>query len=181
MEPIPASRPQLPDALRIAFLGIGNDLNGDDAAGVQVVHLMRRHLDRRHVSVTVRGSTPVFIFRDGSLEILLLEGGAAPEAFTGPLRRFMPDWVVLVDAASFDAPPGTVTWLNWAEAEGMSASTHTLPPTILSSYLMKQLSCQIALVGIQPQALEFDTPMSPVVARAVKSAARQLATLLEET
>ena len=41
-----------------------------------------------------------------------MEAGPAPENFTGPLRRFRPDLVLLVDAAQMDAEPGTIGWLT---------------------------------------------------------------------
>ncbi len=156
--------------MRLAFLGIGNELNGDDAAGVQVVRSLHQYLDRRCAFTPDKLAREPYILRDGRLELLLLEGGAAPEAFTGPLRRFDPDWVILVDAASFDAEPGTVMWLDWTAADGMSASTHILPPTILSKYLINELGCRVALIGIQPLAVDFDTPMSHPVIQGVESA-----------
>lgn len=144
----------------MAVLGVGNELNGDDAAGVAVVRRLRMCLPPRP-------------------QVLLLEGGAAPENFTGVLRRFAPHWVVLVDAAQMGEAPGCILWLDWRDAEGMSASTHTLPPTVLAEYLIHELGCGVGLLGIQPQQLEFDEAMSAPVRKAVRLAANGLARLLD--
>jgi hydrogenase 3 maturation protease len=130
--------------VRLAVLGIGNELNGDDAAGVLVVRVLRARL----------GDQP---------QVLLIEAGLAPENFTGVLRRFEPDLVMLVDAAEMGSQPGEVAWVEWQETGGLSASTHSLPPTVLSQYLIHELGCQVGLIGIQPASLEFDQPLSAAV------------------
>jgi hydrogenase 3 maturation protease len=77
----------------------------------------------------------------------VLEAATAPESFGGPLRRFRPDLVLLVDAVQMDAPPGAVAWIEWERVDGLSASTHTLPPSILATYLMSELQCQVPCSG----------------------------------
>lgn len=147
---LPAPRPA-----RVAILGVGNELNGDDAAGVCVVRELSARLP----------ATP---------GVLLIDGGTAPENYTGPLRRFRPDLVLEVDAAEQNEVPGTTAWLDWRDADGLSASTHTLPPSVLAKYLVAELGCQVALLGIQPANLEMGQPLSPDVARAVTRLADEL-------
>ncbi len=153
---------EAPDAgfKRIAVIGIGNELNGDDAAGVLVARALAQRLGNRE-----REDSPAF---------LIIEGGLAPEAFTGPLRRFQPDLVILVDAAELGESPGTVRSYDWSAAQGMSATTHTLPPSVLAEFLMKELGCQVRLVGIQPEHLEFDKEMSEAVVKAVEKVVEDL-------
>jgi hydrogenase 3 maturation protease len=148
--PLPSPRPA-----RIAILGVGNELNGDDAAGVRVVRELAARL----------AATP---------GVLLIDGGTAPENFTGPLRRFRPDLVLEIDAADFNAAPGTTRWIDWRRADGLSASTHTLPPSVLARYLVCELGCEVALVGIQPADLTFGERMSPEVEKAVTDLAGEL-------
>ncbi len=136
------------DPQRIAILGIGNEINGDDAAGVEIVR-------RLQASLT------------GIINLLLVDGGTAPENFTGPIRRFAPQMVILVDCADMGATPGTIAWLEMDEVEGFSASTHTLPPTVLAQFLSNELDCEIGLIGIQPEMLELGAPFSAGVQTAV--------------
>jgi hydrogenase 3 maturation protease len=147
---LPAHRPA-----RIAVLGVGNELNGDDAAGVRVVRELAARLP----------ATP---------GVLLIDGGVAPENFSGPLRRFQPDLVLEVDAADLGEAPGTTRWVDWREADGLSASTHTLPPSVLADYLVSELGCEVSLIGIQPACLDLNAPLSPAVGRAVRQLADAL-------
>jgi len=140
----------------VAVLGIGNELNGDDAAGV----LAARALKAAWAQDENR---------------LVIEAGLAPENYTGPLRRFQPDLVLLVDAAEMGQPPGTLAWADWGEAGGWSGSTHTLPPNVLARFLVEELGCRVILVGIQPAQLDFGAGVSPEVRQAVAAAAAQIA------
>lgn len=137
-----------PRPARVAIIGVGNEMNADDGAGVRVVKRLAARLP----------ATP---------GVLLIDGGTAPENYTGPLRRFKPDLVIEIDAAEQDEPPGTTAWVDWRDADGLSASTHTLPPSVLAEFLVTDLHCQVALVGIQPATLEMRPSLSPDVERAV--------------
>lgn len=144
---------------RLALLGIGNELNGDDAAGVLVVRALRARLAPRP-------------------HLLLIEAGLAPEAFTAPLRRFAPDLVVLVDAALLEQPAGTVEMVDWRETDGLSATTHTLPPSVLVHFIQHELGCPVELILIQPDNIEFDHPVSPAVRHAIDQVVDRLVELL---
>ena len=137
----PSERP-----LRLAILGIGHELRGDDAAGLAVV---RRLAEKR------------------SAYCLVLDGGPAPENQTGALRQFGPDLVVMVDAAQMDAPPGTVAWLDLDEIDGVSAVTHLLPLNMLARYLVHELDCAVGMIGIQPAQTVVLAELSAVVETAV--------------
>jgi len=132
---------------RIAIVGIGNNLNGDDAVGPQIIKSLKNWY-------TPGLSQPSF---------LLLDAGLSPESYTGSLRQFHPGLVILIDAAQMDAPAGEVRWLPWEETEGMSASTHTLPISILSNFLTQEIGCQVVLLGVQPAQFELGQPLSKPV------------------
>ena len=138
--------------LRVALLGIGHELCGDDAVGVQIAEMLQTRLPA-----------------DKSL--LAIEAGPAPENFTSLLRRYKPDLVLLVDSALMREKPGTVRWLDPHQAEGFSASTHTLPLNILLTYLNFELGCAVSLIGIQPDQTFADAPLTP----RVQAAAEQVA------
>ncbi len=141
---------------RLAFVGIGHELCGDDAAGVRIADLLRsRVADDEHV--------------------LVVSAGPAPENFTSVLRRFQPQLVVMLDSALMGEQPGAVRWLDWQETESVSASTHTLPLHIFASYLTAELGCSMALVGIQPGQTFADAPLTPPVQAAAESVAAALA------
>lgn len=140
------------EQVRLAVVGIGNELRGDDAAGIAVI----RKLNQER---TVAKQESVF----------LVEGGNAPENHTGPLRRFSPHLVLLIDMAQMNQEPGKVCWLPWQETSGLSASSHTMPPYVLARFLTTDMHCDVALIGIQPFDTSLTTAMSTAVQTAVDS------------
>jgi hydrogenase maturation protease len=106
---------------------------------------------------------------------LVADAGLAPENFSGALRRFQADVVLLVDAAEMDRPPGSIAWLDWRDTRGFGPSTHLQPLATLAEYLEKDLGCTVGLLGIQPANLDFDQPLSPRVEKATLRLALELA------
>lgn len=153
---------------RVAIVGVGHELRGDDAAGLLVARGLLTHLpeDYEDIAVSLRPA------------LLVVEAGAAPENVTGRLRHYHPDLVILMDAADFKAHPGSVRWLDWRETEGLSASTHTLPLNLVSQYLAHELNCQVALLGIQPASNELGHDPTLLVQMAIDSLVIDLIALL---
>lgn len=135
---------------RLAIVGIGNTLRSDDAAGILAARrLMASRVLRDLESVTV------------------MDAGHAPENSTAELRRFAPEIVLLIDAADMDEPPGTIRLVEMDEIEGLSASTHSLPLSMLARYLNWELKCEVILLGIQPASIEVGETVSDAVLHAV--------------
>jgi hydrogenase 3 maturation protease len=135
--------------LKVALVGVGSELNGDDAAGNQIaLQLMER--------------------ADLPAHFIAVNAGSIPENASGTLRRFHPDLVIFVDAADFGDVPGEICWLEEEQITGMSASSHTLPLSILGGYLREELHCQIEYLGIQPLQIEFGEPPSTPIQRAIQ-------------
>jgi hydrogenase maturation protease HycI len=146
---------------RIAILGIGNDLRGDDSAGLIVAR--RLLTDERLTQGT---------------NLIVLEGGPAPENQTGKLRAFRPDLVLFIDAAHWDESPGTVQLIPIESIDGMSASSHSLPLSMLARYIISEFGCQVEMIGIQPAQNEISEELSIPVRDAVDEMVRQLGNLL---
>jgi hydrogenase 3 maturation protease len=142
---------------RVAVMGIGNEYRGDDAAGVLVARSLAR----------IAGD-----------HLLVVEAGLAPENQTAALRRFQPDLVLIVDAAELGEDPGSVRWLSWQETDGLTASTHTTPPSLLGRFLAESLACEVVLIGIQPDDTSFGAPLSVEVAAAVNAISESIKALL---
>ena len=142
---------------RIAILGVGNQFRSDDGAGV----LIARALSKRDCA------------RDAE-HLLVIEAGHAPENTTGKLRRFAPDLVLIIDAANMGEEPGTVQWVPADDIDGMSASTHSLPLSILAHYLTLDLNCTVTLLGIQPVSNDVGEQVSPEVLQAVHKVVDQI-------
>jgi hydrogenase 3 maturation protease len=106
---------------RVAVLGIGNDLNADDAAGVlaarAVMDCAGKHAAdaRAPEGAALAGGVDMARGALPGLAWLVIDAGPSPESFTGPLRRFAPNLVVMIDAAQMGAPPGEVRVFEWPE------------------------------------------------------------------
>ncbi|MFN8398497.1 MAG: hydrogenase 3 maturation endopeptidase HyCI [Anaerolineales bacterium] len=138
------------DLPRVAIVGIGNPLRNDDVAGM----LVARELLQRECSADVS-------------HFLVIQAGHAPENVTGELRNFHPDLIILMDAAEMRSEPGTICWVPIQLIEGMSASTHSLPLSMLARYLTLELNCAVVLIGIQPRSTEVGEAVSPEILTAV--------------
>ena len=151
---------RLKGARRVAILGVGSEFRGDDAAGI----LVARRVDKGS-RVKGQGSS-----KRKSLKIFL--GGTAPENLTGEIIKFKPTHIIIIDTADIKEKPGTVILLNNEDlGEGVSFSTHKLPPRIMMDYLSRSLKCSIMVVGIQPKTITFCKGVSKEVLSAAKEVA----------
>ena len=146
---------RLDGASRLAILGIGSELRADDIAGILVARRLKMALG-------------------GRKDILVIEGGSAPENFTGEILRFRASHLLVVDCAELDAPPGTVRLFPVEEMGGISSSTHSLPLSIILSYLQGSCPCEALVIGIQPKTLAFDGRPSDEALAAADSVFRLL-------
>ena len=141
---------------RTCLVGIGSDLRGDDSAGLLVVRSLQ-HLQ--------------------SSNLLIIDGGPTPENFSSKIKKFNPELIIFIDAAHMDEPPGTVQWIPLESIDGMSASTHSLPLSLLANYLTTELGCRIAILGIQPAQNETGSSSSLLVQAAKEEIITELENL----
>ncbi len=163
---------------RVAIVGIGHEMRGDDAAGVMVARALNviasREAAKQPPAAREIASAQTVRLATTHSGPLIVDAGPSPEAFTGPLRPFAPDLVLLIDAAQMNEPIGTVRWLDWRDTSGFSASTHTLPLHVLAEFLFNELECEVALIGIQPGDTSIGAPLSSGVQQAVEEVSEGL-------
>lgn len=147
----------LNNAVKIAFLGVGSPLRSDDSLGLCLTMGLERSLQPN--------PNQVFQFSLGE---------SAPENFSGTIREFKPDYLVIFDAADLHQPPGTFALIAPDQIGGASFATHMLPLKILVDYLVLATGCQVMVIGVQPETLEFGETLSPVVATVVEEFIREL-------
>ncbi len=145
----------LSEAGRVAVIGVGSELRGDDAAGVLVARALKRAWGRS------RGAFAAF------------EGGTAPENLTGEVSRFVTAGgsigggrVVIVDTADMKLKPGQVCLLERDDLAGVSFSTHQLPLSVLVDYVRESSPVEVTIVAVQPKTVAFGSPVSRSVAKA---------------
>lgn len=122
-------RRRLQGAKRIAVVGIGDELNVHDRLGI----LAAREIEGLHLE-----------------NLRVFYAGTVPESVTGPIRRYKPDAVVLLDAADMGARPGSVALVQPDEIRANLLSTHALPLSVVMEFLAKDTGARVLLIGIQP-------------------------------
>jgi hydrogenase 3 maturation protease len=142
---------RLNKAKKIAVLGVGSELRGDDSAGVVIA----RQLENECLKNRSGQDLKVFI------------GDTAPENLTGEIKRFKPTHLIIIDAAEMNEMAGVVKLIDSDRIAGFSSSTHTLPIKIFTDYLVKSIGCKIIIIGIQPKKIQFNTGISKEVEKSV--------------
>lgn len=135
---------------RIAVVGVGQRLRGDDGAGPAVAQRL----------APLAGAS-----------LLVIDGGHAPENCLGPIVRFCPDAILFIDAARGGNAPGELIWLRPDEADSRGGSTHALSLAMLAGYLSAETGAAVQVLGIEPGEMAFGEGLSPVVKEAVAQAA----------
>lgn len=146
---------------KIAFLGVGSPLRSDDNLGNRIVAVLEEKLKDY-----------------AGVDIQFYQGESAPENFTGAIRVFNPEYLIIFDAAELGKPPGTFAIVPPEQIDGFSFASHVLPLKIICNYLSSAVGEQILLVGVEPRSLEFGESLSPEVKKAVANFATELISLL---
>jgi hydrogenase 3 maturation protease len=154
---------RLKRAKRVAILGVGSEFRGDDAAGMLVAEALSRYARRTTHDARRAGRLQVFY------------GATAPENLTGEIIRYKPSHIVIVDTADIKVRPGNVVLLDAKDlGEGVSFSTHKLPPKVMIDYLKKRLKCGIMVIGIQPKRISFGKTVSREVRNSATGVSRAI-------
>jgi len=119
---------------------VGNDLNGDDGAGVAVARRLAGRVPWR-----------------------LFDTQGVPESFLMKIVDARPDVVLLVDALEFGAAAGAVELVATDKITGQGPSTHGPAPLAFLELLNMMHPCRCAVLGIQPQTTEPGAPLSEPV------------------
>ncbi len=131
---------------RCLVLGVGNSQRGDDGAGCYVISRLKTKNK--------------------------LDCGNAPENFTGRIRSFSADVILIVDAVDFGGGEGGTILTEASNARGVALSTHSLPLSLFCTLFPESA---VYLLGIQPS--DF-TRLSPKTRAAAERIAGELNTLL---
>jgi len=146
----------LSDARRVVVTGIGNPLRKDDFVGVEIVRNLRGRVSQL---------------------VYLIECETVPESFIGPITRFKPSHILLIDAGILNQESGSSKLIEPDQMATQTAiSTHALPLQIFCKYLAKTIGAKIALLVIQPK----DTSFGEGLTAELKEAAKYLTGLLSK-
>ena len=137
-----------------AILGCGSILRGDDAAGMYIAG-----------QLTGLGEN-----------VRVFAGSTAPENFTGEIKKFRPDVLLVIDAADMGKRPGEAAIIPVEKIDGVSFSAHILPLKIMLEYIRREIGCRRALLGIQGASYELAAELTPEI----KDTADEVVAVLQE-
>ncbi len=155
---------KLNNARRVAVLGVGSELRGDDIAGILAAQQIEKTITKQTTSPKIR----VFI------------GETAPENLTGEIKKFQPTHLIIIDAAEFNKEPGHIEIMEPETIGGTSFCTHSLPLKVIIGYLLESFKFQAIIIGIQPKTLVFGAQPTKEVVAAAKYIAKEITTLFKK-
>ena len=143
---------------KVVILGLGNELGGDDGAGLQAGREVKKVLPS-----DING-------------VEIFETGVAPENYTGVLRRLLPSHVILIDSAEMGEEAGYTALITAENIQEIMPTAHSLPLSRLTNYIEEEFKAKVIILGIQPKDLSFSTEVSAEVS----NSAKKLAIILRE-
>ncbi len=136
---------------RVAVVGAGSELCGDDAAGLYFIDLLCEKIN--------------------DSRFLFIKGGPAPENFTGQIKEFQPETLLIADAAFLGLEPGDFSYVDTEKITGLPFTTHMLPLPFFINYLEAETGCKTLVIGIQPVTTQQGSGMCDKVKRGVETLA----------
>lgn len=163
---------------RLAIVGVGNPQRGDDAAGPAAVERVMLRLGAPPEAAVFEACSP------SGAAALLIDSRTAPENYICEILDFSPDAIVFIDCASFSDPaagPGTVRVFDEAAIAGAPLVTsHSIPLTLPIAIARQKLpGVRVAIAGIQPACVDFDSPVSEAVRDACAAVAADILSFLQ--
>jgi hydrogenase 3 maturation protease len=156
---------KLENAKRVAVLGVGSELRGDDVVGLLVAQQIEKNTKGKSITPQIQ----VFI------------GETAPENLTGEIKMFQPTHLIIIDAAELNKEPGHIEIMEPETIGGTSFCTHSLPLKVIIGYLLESFKFQAIIIGIQPKTLTFGAQPTKEVVAAAKHLADEITALLKKT
>jgi len=131
------------------FLGIGNSLKADDAAGIVLLEKIKDSGWAKSITAE---------FWNCSL---------SPENYLEKILRNNFDTIVVIDALHMNKEAGRIDLVDPEKIASFSISTHSLSPKMFIDYLTNKKTFNIQFLGIQPKTTNFKEGLSPEVSSSI--------------
>lgn len=141
----------------VTVIGIGNIMRADDGCGPKLIEVLKKKKPRSN----------------------LFDCGTVPENYIFPILTTSCDTVILVDAADFRMPPGSIKVFSLDEVSGAGLSTHNFSLRLFTDLLMTgKDNLNIFVVSIQPKTVKLGETLSKEVASGIETLADAFAEAL---
>jgi len=138
----------LPDQ-KVVFVGLGNKIRGDDAAGLEFINQLRQHK----------------LIPDQQL----IKCYTTPENYLSRIIEQKPGMVIFIDTAKMQTPPGTIQEIPAESIDSKGFSTHTYSMKLIADYLAANGVHEIRYLGIEPKSTAMSSEISPEVVKGIQS------------
>jgi len=140
---------------RVLILGIGNKMRGDDGAGSELAAQLA-----------------------GRVSATVIDAEEVPENYLGPVIADNPEVLLILDAASMDAAPGSLAIIEMDNIAGSGLSTHSASLNLFLLVLQSEIQPDTFILGVQPQNITFGAPISQPVSVAMEMIEKSLIEML---
>ena len=135
---------------KLAVIGVGSEIRGDDGAGIYIVNELKKRIE------------------DPKIEFLV--GGTVPENLSGLLRKMKPSHILIIDAAKMGKRSGEAALVDPKKIGERGFSTHTFSLAKIADYFQQITGAEFLFLGIEPETADFGESLS----EEVRSAADKL-------
>jgi len=135
---------------KIAIVGIGNTIRGDDGAGPELIERLGKTQLTTH-----------------DKQLLLIDAGEVPENYLSKIVEFNPETILLIDAVDFNESPGKIKLVEQDEIINTGFSTHNSSLVLVINYLRNEIEADILFLGIQPKGTALMAGLSEPVEASV--------------
>ncbi len=125
----------------VAVVGVGHPLRGDDYVGSFIVKAVMNEC------------------RSNCVHFLDAEEGV--ETVISKIVELRPKHVVFIDACEMNARPGEAALVPVAQTDYPFFTTHGIPLKLLAKQFLPR--CQVWVLAVQPEQMEFNDRLSPRV------------------
>ena len=145
---------------RISIIGVGHPLFGDDHIGSWITDQLKKQIPTNMEQ----------------FQIITAESN--PENVIGPIRKFCPTHLLLLDAVS-GINPGEVALIPWSKGLALDTYLFSAPLSNFCTFIYNECECLITLVGIQINPPSMSMELSEGVQNTGQQIVDQLVPLLE--
>jgi hydrogenase 3 maturation protease len=130
---------------KFLILGIGNELRGDDGLGSLLIDNLNANITEDYLK---------------KKDIILINGGSAPENFTGLIIKENPSHILIIDAILTDKEPGTILSIDSNEIAKYNFSTHSMSLNFLIKYLYNEIDFEVFILGVVVESMNLGDDLS---------------------
>lgn len=135
------------DKSKIVFVGLGNELRGDDASGIVFLNKLK-------LQEPIKNSH-------------FINAGTNPENHLDNIIQHDPELVVFIDSAEMNCNSGEIKFIDEKDITNYEFSTHSYSILLLKEFLINQKPMEILFIGIQPHDTSFKNGLSEPVKKSI--------------